>query len=174
MNKITETIVQFKVSDKAAENAWGDLVKHCAVMPSILTTTNSGDIKMFLRTYEDEYIESYYSKDAAAKKKNGTWKYSNYLPNAYKSAKSVICRAADVGIPTHYFDLSTSSGITNIEPRGKSAVERDIQASTKSYATPHEDVVMAIDRHIKALKGFDIAGYHEDVIKQIKSTWLLE
>jgi hypothetical protein len=67
-------------------------------------------------------MEQFHSEDPAAKTKAGRWKTSKYLPNAYKSAKSVIIRAAQSGAT-----IAVKDHVLGIVPRGKTEVERDIQ-----------------------------------------------
>jgi hypothetical protein len=158
VQKVTETIVQFKVSDRASENAWDDLVMFISKKDGVPIS----NIKEFLAPYEQEYMESYYSDDPNAVKKNGTWKYSKYLPNAYKSAKSVICRAAEKSVPIW------ENGVV----MGKSAVEQSIQDILKG-GIKVRDIDMEIGRHIKALKDIEHMGFRANVLQRIKDTWPL-
>lgn len=155
MNKMTETIVQFKVSDTSSKNAWGDLVTGVSNAFPLGAKRRDSDITDYLREFEDEFMESYHSSDPAAKKKNGTWKYSIYLPNAYRSAKSVICRAHNKGV------YILDNGVA----RGKTAVERDIQKAAVQY------VDLEIVKHIKALKRYEALGFGGDVLAQINNYW---
>ena len=104
MLELTETITQFAVSEKSKDNAWGSLVRLTAI---------SIDPDIELRVAENEYMENFHGSDPEAKTKKGKWKKSKYLPNAYKSAKSIVLRAKRAGIPL--LD-------TNGNPYGKSHV----------------------------------------------------
>lgn len=93
---------------------------------------------------ESSYMEKMHSEKPDAKhtksKKGayevGDWKYSKYLPAAYRSAKSVIGKAIDKGVP-----LFDSAGNT----KGKSQLEKDCKASDDTPAKmPHEKVEAAI------------------------------
>ena len=143
MLKATETIVKFKVSEKSKENAWVDLVEEITN-----AGCKSGNAALtILGVAEIEYMEQYHSEDPAAKTKGGRWKISKYLPNAYKSAKSVICRALDAGVA-----LKDAN-----EVQGKSAVESMIGA--KKFL----DVTSMIGKHVKSLERISDYGYDKEV-----------
>jgi hypothetical protein len=162
VQKVTETIVQFKVSEKASENAWGDLVR---LLVSEIKNTKvpytSNGIKEYLQPYEQEYMESYHSEDPEAIKKNGKWMYGKYLPNAYKSAKSVICRAANADIP-----ISEDGN----KARGKTVVEFDIQAA-KSGTVIIVNVNAEITQHVDRLLVLANAGFKKEVLTQLSAAF---
>lgn len=141
MLKVTEAIVQFKVSERSKENAWKDLVL------GLDGVTNHDTISDKLFNAEIEYMEAYHTLDPEAKTKNGRWKTSKYLPNAYKSAKSVIIRALKHGVSL------TENGVA----RGKSAVEQDIQTTKKP-------VVVPIDAETKKILT-KVANWRNDLAK---------
>ena len=142
MLKVTETIVQFAVSEKSKENAWRDLVNEVKMTPP-------EEIPFVLKQSELEYMEQYHSTNPDAKTKKGRWKTSKYLPNAYKSAKSVITRAISNGV-----ELTDTNG----NPRGKSEVEKRIPKGSKIILITEE-----INKHVKALKTIANAGFELDV-----------
>ena len=142
MLKVTETIVQFAVSEKSKENAWRDLVNEVKM-------TDKDLVAFSLDSAEVEYMEQYHSTNPDAKTKKGRWKTSKYLPNAYKSAKSVITRAISNGV-----ELTNTNG----NPRGKSEVEKSIPKGGKIILITEE-----INKHVKALKTIANAGFELDV-----------
>ena len=142
MLKVTETIVQFAVSEKSKENAWRDLVNEVKM-------TDKDLVAFSLDSAEVEYMEQYHSTNPDAKTKKGRWKTSKYLPNAYKSAKSVITRAISNGV-----ELTDTNG----NPRGKSEVEKRIPKGSKIILITEE-----INKHVKALKTIANAGFELDV-----------
>ena len=146
MLKVTETIVQFAVSEKSKENAWRDLVNDMKLVPS---GSSMEDIKTYFSVGETEYMEQYHSTNPDAKTKKGRWKTSKYLPNAYKSAKSVITRAISNGV-----ELTDTNG----NPRGKSEVEKRIPKSI-----PVLDVNTEIKKHVEALAQLQRAGFVTEV-----------
>ena len=148
MLKVTETIVQFSVSEKSKENAWRDLVNE-------VKTTPLHEVTEHLTQGEIEYMEQYHSEDPAAKTKKGRWKTSKYLPNAYKSAKSVITRAIRNGV-----ELTDTNG----NPRGKSEVEKNIPKGGKVILITEE-----IDKHVRALETIANAGFEMDVIAAVNT-----
>lgn len=155
MLKVTETIVKFKVGEVTTSDAWNELAADVVSNAESDATL----IKEYLKPYEDEYMEAYHSDDPTAKKKNGTWKYSKYLPNAYNSAKSVICRAAARGIPI----------IIDKSIRGKSEVEKAIQSSKISglIKTPEGRIVTLTMRIKSVVQQYpEIEPYAKDFIKK--------
>lgn len=147
MLKVTEAIVQFTVSEKSKENAWRDLVNE------VKMTHPSNVLEQFVNA-ETEFMEQYHSTNPDAKTKKGRWKTSKYLPNAYKSAKSVITRALASGQ-----ELTDTNG----NPRGKSEVERSIPKSPKLVL-----VTELIDKHVDALAKYQHAGFDEDVRNSLR------
>ena len=152
MLKVTETIVQFSVSEKSKENAWRDLVNIVKIIPS---GSSSSDVASYFEVGEVEYMEQYHSETPDAKTKKGRWKTSKYLPNAYKSAKSVITRAIRNGV-----ELTDTNG----NPRGKSEVEKNIPKGGKVILITEE-----IDKHVRALETIANAGFEMDVIAAVNT-----
>ena len=148
MLKVTETIVQFSVSEKSKENAWRDLVNEVKVLDDRVVVA-------YLEGGETEYMEEYHSDTPGAKTKKGRWKTSKYLPNAYKSAKSVITRAIRNGV-----ELTDTNG----NPRGKSEVEKNIPKGGKVILITEE-----IDKHVRALETIANAGFEMDVIAAVNT-----
>lgn len=142
MLKVTETIVQFTVSEKSKENAWRDLVNEVKMIDEDL-------VAFALEKAEVEYMEQYHSTDLLAITKKGRWKTSKYLPNAYKSAKSVITRAIKNGV-----ELTDTNG----NPRGKSEVERSIPKSIPVLNISHQ-----VEKHVEALAQLQRAGFDAEV-----------
>ena len=148
MLKVTETIVQFAVSEKSKENAWRDLVNEVKM-------TDKDLVAFSLDSAEVEYMEQYHSTNPDAKTKKGRWKTSKYLPNAYKSAKSVITRAISNGV-----ELTNTNG----NPRGKSEVEKSIPKSILVL-----DVNTEIKKHVDALAVIQMHGFEFEVHNALKN-----
>lgn len=151
MHHITNAIVQFKVSDSSKGNAWRDLVNEVAHASALSPIS----IPIYLKEHEVEYMEEFYSTYPDAKTKKGKWKTSKYLPNAYLSAKSVICRAAERGL-----ELVDH----NETPYGKSELEKRIQVSKSSpgvtFTTYAERL---IHKHVNALSKLQSMGFVAEV-----------
>lgn len=152
MLKTTEAIVGFKVSEKSKENAWKDLVTD---VKSNWTKT-AYSIEEFFEVAEIEYMEQYHSSDLDVKTKGGRWKTSKYLPNAYKSAKSVIVRAINKGIPLLHTDNTV---------KGKSAVEMEI-GSVRVI-----NVSTMIHKHVSALKHVADNGFSNEVTDKLNEVF---
>ena len=113
----TNPVFNFAVSEQASSDAWGTMLRE---------TIEAGahrDENAFGRltdTWQEEY-----------KQETG----SATMPGAYRSAKSVLKNAIKGGIP-----LLDGEG----QPRGKTAIERDIKAAkdaAKDTKTPEEKAI---------------------------------
>lgn len=145
MLKETECIVEFAVSEQSKTNAWKTLVNITKDIP--IGTTS----KQYLQQFEVDYMEQYHSSNPLAKKANGKWKFSMYLPKPYLSAKSVINSAEKLEV-----SLTDSNGV----PLGKTEVQREI-ALRKPIRSIHSDV----DKHIKYLKLY--AGVSPQMLEEV-------
>ena len=119
---VIDGLVKYAVGEKATNEAWGTLVLvvHKARVPGV-------DLREVLKNAEQEF-----------KEKTGTG-----LPSAYRSAKSVLLKAIDHGVP-----IVTE----NEQPMGKTAVEKAIkEVVTKVAPEPSDMVCNAIELIGKAM-----------------------
>jgi len=145
MLELTETITQFAVSEKSKDNAWGSLVR--------LTTTVTDPITDLIIA-ENEYMENFHGSDPEAKTKRGKWKKSKYLPNAYKSAKSIVLRAKKAGIPL--LD-------TNGNPCGKSHVSSMLVEKKSTAVLAPWEAVKKAQELFERDRGYLERTYGQDV-----------
>lgn len=114
----TNPVFNFAVSEQAGADAWGTMLRET------ITATAHRDENAFGRltaTWEEGY-----------KQDTG----SATMPGAYRSAKSVLKNAIKAGIP-----LLDEAG----EPRGKTAIEKDIKAAkdaAKDEKSPEEKALI--------------------------------
>lgn len=114
----TNPVFNFAVSEQAGADAWGTMLRET------ITASAHRDENAFGRltaTWEEGY-----------KQDTG----SATMPGAYRSAKSVLKNAIKAGIP-----LLDAEG----EPRGKTAIEKDIKAAkdaAKDEKSPDEKALI--------------------------------
>lgn len=112
----------------SVESVWGSLAEFAGAIlnPDAEPATESERVAAYLEsTVEVEIV----------KQQNG----KKSKPGAYRSAKSVLCKAVSLSVP-----LFDASG----KPRGKTAVEKDC----KTPKTPEEKVVTNLKHAIDAIK----------------------
>jgi len=102
-----DVIVKYGVGDKATATAWGDLCKFAF-------SVGYSDVMDKLKEGEKEYKE----------------RTGEGIPSAYRSAKSVLKNAIEVGVP-----IVTD----NNEPLGKTAVEKAIKAAREGSKDPVDE-----------------------------------
>jgi hypothetical protein len=110
----TNPVFNFAVSEQASTDAWGTMLRETISMPAHRDENAFGRLT-------DTWQEEYKQETGAAT-----------MPGAYRSAKSVLKNAIKGGIP-----LLDAEG----EPRGKTAIEKDIKAAkdaAKDTKTPEE------------------------------------
>ena len=120
---VIDGLVKYAVGEKATNEAWGTLVLEVHKVHAV----GGSDLREVLKNAEQEF-----------KEKTGTG-----LPSAYRSAKSVILKALENGVP-----IITE----NDQPMGKTAVEKAIKAvMTKVAPEPSDMVCEAIELIGKAM-----------------------
>lgn len=137
MHKTTECIVEFAVAAQNTTNAWKSLVSTTHAFASDYVS-----LVLYLEQYENEYMENYHASDPDAKKRNGQWKYSKYLPKAYTSAKSVLGRALDLKV-----DVVDSAGSI----MGKTETEKAIQKAKGKSTTSTTSVDDMLNKAVNNL-----------------------
>lgn len=126
-----DTILKASISETAKSEVFTELRDNSKFFSDRESYEN--DLKVF----EDEYMEQEFGDEPAAKKKNGEWKYRTYLPQAYTSAKAVICTAFDLGV-----DMFDEDG----DGLGKSAIQKatkEAKASTDSKSDQEKASIQA-------------------------------
>lgn len=149
--------MQFRLSEKAASNAFTQLVEKAQNFPRAKEFYEYCD--GIEKQYMDENYPNHYKRKSTGeffksgttlparavatdfthcKKRNGQYKYRVFLPNAYSSAKSVIGNALDKSIPLKRADGSF---------KGKTELQKDIK-SIKKVAPVEEQAIDAWNKFI--------------------------
>jgi hypothetical protein len=127
VNGVFELITSYKLCELSEGKAYPQLVK-CGIEyrkecnASAATPTKEGFNK-YLMDGEVKYMEETHPSE---KTKSGKWKFSK-LPKAYRSAKSVIGSAIDLG-------LELREDLFPDKFKGKTALEKEIKATTEKVS----------------------------------------
>ena len=114
----TNPVFNFAVSEQAGADAWGTMLRETIAHAAHRDENSFGRLTA---GWEDGY-----------KQDTG----QSTMPGAYRSAKSVLKNAIKAGIP-----LLDGEG----EPRGKTAIEKDIKAAkdaAKDHKSPEEKAII--------------------------------
>lgn len=119
-----EIVVMGEAAKRFKTNMWSNLSK--TAEKERLAYPNSptewrGYFESNMRRGEDMYMDKYHGENPEAKDKKGVYKYRQFLPSSYRTAKSVAGMALEQGVP-----LIDDLG----QPLGKTAVEASIKAKT--------------------------------------------
>lgn len=139
---VTNPLYHYRASEETGNDAWGTLAK------AVAHNTSWPDVKQQFKDWEVEY----------------TSVTSLPLPHAWRSAKSVIKRAFEHGIP-----IVQPGG----EARGKTAVEKDIKAAKekdKEVLTPQETLDRMLDRAVNYASQHNLpftASYTPETLRSV-------
>lgn len=114
----------------SVETVWGSLVEFAGAMTHFACADEPATESERVAAYVESTVEVEIVKQQNGKKSK---------PGAYRSAKSVLCKAVSLRVP-----LFDASG----KPRGKTAVEKDC----KTPKTPEEKVVGNLKHALDAIK----------------------
>jgi len=114
---------QSKLSREAASNVWKDIA---STTQGLIPEDVDRWMQHIIDPVRSSWMEmNHGSNQDAKKKKDGSWKYRTYMPPAFNTALAV----AHKGL---------RAGITNMEGKGKTAVEQEYKDRSKIQKTEME------------------------------------